>query len=116
MAAGRFGMAQSARSDCISCDRPDPIFRQGEMFDWEVFITSESGDEIGPCGSSSYQATSMDELRTTMRRLSPEASVWGRITRKVYDFGMVADTWSSREIFRASVDPAGAVRFERVAP
>ena len=42
------------------------------------------------------------------------ACVRGLITHKVYDFGMVADDWSRREIFRASLDLAGSVRFERV--
>src|SRR5437868_4281795 len=85
VAASRLGMAQSAQRDCLSCEGPDPRFVPGEMFDWEVFIDSRRGDEIGPCGSTSYQATSMDELRTAMRKLAPDTSVWGRITHKVFD-------------------------------
>jgi hypothetical protein len=102
VAAARFGMAESARQ------QPE------EMFEWEVFVTSGAGEELGPCGSSSFQATAMDALRTAMRRLPADACVRGLITHKVYDFGMVADDWSRREIFRASLDVAGSVRFERV--
>jgi hypothetical protein len=114
VAAARFGMAESARQDCLYCEGPAALHQPEEMFEWEVFVASGAGEELGPCGSSSFQATAMDALRTAMRRLPADACVRGLITHKVYDFGMVADDWSRREIFRASLDVAGSVRFERV--
>jgi hypothetical protein len=107
-------MAESARENCIYCDGTGAPRTPTEMFDWEVFAAAGEGDELGASGSSSFQATAMDALRTAMRRMPDEAEVWGRIVHKVYDFGAVADDWSHREIFRAVMDQAGSVRFERV--
>ncbi|MEV7012937.1 hypothetical protein [Streptosporangium sp. NPDC051022] len=84
------------------------------MFEWEVFLTAGT-DRLGPCGTSSWQASSMDALRMALRKLAPNTDAWGRITHRVYDFGLLPDDWSRRVIFRATVDPAGSVRFKRVA-
>ncbi len=105
-------MEQSAQEDCLFCERPRQLV---EMFEWEVFVTSEGTDRLGPCGISSGQATAMDTLRTTLARMNSNAAVWGRITHRIYDFGTMPDDWSRRVIFRATVDPAGSVRFKRVA-
>lgn len=103
--------AVSSVEDCLYCDGPEEV---AEMFEWETFAT-EGTDDLRACGTSSGQATSMDMLRTALLRLdSPTA--WGRITHRVYDFGIVPDDWSRRVIFRATVDPSGSVRFERIAP
>jgi hypothetical protein len=108
--AATLGEAVSSQVDCVYCDGPDPIV---EMFEWEVFITGDGVDEIGPCGISSGQATSMDALRTALRRMDRGGSPWGRITHRVYEFGAVPDDWSRRVIFKARLDPAGSVRLER---
>ncbi|GAA2875286.1 hypothetical protein GCM10010517_36130 [Streptosporangium fragile] len=113
MAAASLHMEASAREDCLYCDGAKQLV---EMFEWEVFLTAGGTDELGPCGISSGQATAMDTLRTTLRRMAAEATVWGRITHRVYDFGTVPDDWSRRVIFKATMDPAGEVRFERIAP
>ncbi|MEU9835997.1 hypothetical protein AB0D67_31055 [Streptosporangium sp. NPDC048047] len=105
-------MEPSAREDCLYCDGPSHVV---EMFEWEVFLASEGTDELGPCGISSGQATAMDTLRATLRRLPPGAPAWGRITHRVYDFCTMPDDWSRRVIFRATLDAAGSVRFERTA-
>jgi hypothetical protein len=58
----------------------------------------------------------MDELRKAMRDRSEDASaVLGRIVRSVYGLGAVPDEATRREVFRAYLDAAGSVRFERVA-
>ena len=112
IAAASMYMEQSAQEDCLFCEGQRQLV---EMFEWEVFVTSEGTDQLGPCGISSGQATAMDTLRTTLARMSSNAAVWGRITHRIYDFGTMPDDWSRRVIFRAAVDPAGSVRFERVA-
>ncbi|MFI9594553.1 hypothetical protein [Nonomuraea sp. NPDC052265] len=58
----------------------------------------------------------MDELRKAMRGMSVDAgAVLGRIVHSVYGLGAVPDEATRREIFRAYLDGAGSVRFERVA-
>ncbi|MEV7804498.1 hypothetical protein AB0O28_16275 [Microbispora sp. NPDC088329] len=110
VAAVSLGLATSSREDCLYCDGGQvPV----EMFEWEVFLTDNGTDELGPCGTSAGQATSMDELRKALRRMDPARQPWGRITHRVYDFGTVPDDWSRRIIFRATLDAAGQVRFER---
>ncbi|MEU4411393.1 hypothetical protein AB0F88_43410 [Streptosporangium sp. NPDC023963] len=109
VATSFLGGAVSSQEDCLYCDGPEPIV---EMFEWEVF-TSEGVDRLGPCGTSSGQATSMDELRKALRRMEPQPALWGRITRRLYDFGMAPGDWSRQVIFHATVDLAGSVRFER---
>lgn len=113
VAATLLGMAATSREDCLYCDGPEP---PAEMFEWEVFVTVGGVDELGPCGANSGQATSMDVLRSEMRRVDAgdPAIVWGRITHRVYEFGARPDDWVRRVIFRAAIDPAGAVRFQRV--
>lgn len=106
-------MELSAREDCLYCDGPEQLV---EMFEWEVFTTSNGTDDLGPCGISSGQATAMDTLRTALRQMAPNTGAWGRITHRVYDFGKVPDDWSRQVIFRATVDPAGSVRFTRTLP
>ncbi|MEQ4720164.1 hypothetical protein [Nonomuraea sp. B19D2] len=108
-------MASSAKEDCLHCDGPDQGSALGELFEWEVRIITGQSDELGPCGASPFQATAMDELRKAMRSMPEGAAVRGRIVRSVYDIGTTPDDHSCREIFRASLDPAGMVRFERVA-
>jgi hypothetical protein len=110
VAAATLGLATSSREDCLYCDRGQMLV---EMFEWEVFVTADGTDELGPCGTSSGQATSMDELRKALRRMDPARKPWGRITHRVYDFGTVPDDWSRRIIFRATLDAAGQVHFER---
>ncbi|WP_433352825.1 hypothetical protein ACQP25_06225 [Microtetraspora malaysiensis] len=104
------GYETSSREDCLYCDGPEPL---AEMFEWEVFLTADGIDEIGPCGTSSQQAASMDALRMALRQVPANAQAWGRITHRVYDFGTVPDDWSRRVIFKATLDAAGQVRFER---
>ncbi|MFK4035602.1 hypothetical protein ACI2LC_07365 [Nonomuraea wenchangensis] len=113
VAASGLGLAASAQEDCLQC--PGPAEAPQERFEWEVRITSEQGDALGPCGSSAFQATAMDELRKAMRGMPGDASIRGCIVHKVFDFGAGADGWSSRHIFRAYLDPAGSVLFQRVA-
>ncbi|MFI6741882.1 hypothetical protein ACIBI9_54000 [Nonomuraea sp. NPDC050451] len=113
VAASGLGLAASAQEDCLHC--PGPAETAQERFEWEVRITSEQGEALGPCGSSAFQATAMDELRKAMRGMPGDAAIRGSIVHKVFDFGAGADGWSSRHIFRAYVDPAGSVLFERVA-
>lgn len=112
VAASGFGLAASAREDCLHC--PTPTEAPHERFEWEVRVASVQGDALGPCGSSGFQATAMDELRKAMKAMPREAEFRGSIAHAVYDFGAGADCWSRREIFRAALDPAGSVRFERV--
>ncbi|GLW10327.1 hypothetical protein Misp01_54550 [Microtetraspora sp. NBRC 13810] len=104
------GEATSSQEDCVYCDGPDPVV---EMFEWEVFVTIDGVDEIGPCGTSSGQATSMDALRMALRRTDLGGKPWGRITHRIYEFGTFPDDWSRRVIFHATLDPAGSVRFKR---
>ncbi|MEU6409404.1 hypothetical protein [Microbispora sp. NPDC046933] len=110
VAAVALGLETSSREDCLYCDGGQVLV---EMFEWEVFVTADGTDVLGPCGTSAGQATSMDELRTALRRMDPARQPWGRITHRVYDFGTVPDDWSRRIIFRATLDAAGQVRFER---
>ncbi|MEV4242555.1 hypothetical protein ACWDOR_12100 [Streptosporangium canum] len=113
VAAMGLHMELSAREDCLYCAGPEQVV---EMFEWEVFTTSGGTDDLGPCGTSSGQAPSMDALRTALRQMAPNTGAWGRITHRVYDFGTVPDDWSRQVIFRATVDPAGSVRFTRTMP
>ncbi|MBF8192169.1 hypothetical protein ITP53_42130 [Nonomuraea sp. K274] len=113
MTASGLGLAASAQEDCLYC--PGPAETPHERFEWEVRVDAGQGEALGPCGSCAFQATAMDELRKAMRAMPRDAAIRGGIVHKVCDFGAGADGWSSREIFRASLDPAGAVRFERVA-
>ncbi|WP_371781247.1 hypothetical protein [Streptosporangium subroseum] len=110
VAAMGLHMELSAREDCLYCEGTQQVV---EMFEWEVFATAGI-DDLGPCGISSGQATAMDTLRTNLLRMAPNGVAWGRITHRIYDFGTVPDDWSRRVIFRATVDPAGSVRFKRV--
>ncbi|MFF0867902.1 hypothetical protein ACFYUV_39505 [Nonomuraea sp. NPDC003560] len=57
----------------------------------------------------------MDELRKAMRGMSDAGAVLGRIVHSVHGLGAVPDETTRREIFRAYLDAAGSVRFERVA-
>lgn len=112
--AAKLGLAASAQEDCLHC--AGPAETPQERFEWEVRVTSERGDDVlGPCGSSAFQATAMDELRKAMRSLPADDSVVGSIIHRVFDFGASSDGWSSRRIFRAYLDPAGSVLFERTA-
>ncbi|MEV6150542.1 hypothetical protein AB0L53_09385 [Nonomuraea sp. NPDC052129] len=111
VAAVMLGMASNAVAECPLCEGPERGTTGGEAFEWEVRV----GDELRACGSSSFQATAMDELRKAMRRMPEGSSVRGRITHSVYGLGAVADEASRREVFRAHLDPAGSVRFKRVA-
>ncbi|MEU0570312.1 hypothetical protein ABZ297_33680 [Nonomuraea sp. NPDC005983] len=113
VAASGLGLAASTQEDCLHCTGPAETPQ--ERFEWEVRIASEQGEALGPCGSSAFQATAMDELRKAMRGMPGDASIRGSIVHKVFDFGAGADGWSSRHIFRAYLDPAGSVLFERVA-
>ncbi|MFI6989581.1 hypothetical protein [Nonomuraea wenchangensis] len=108
--AAMLGEATSSQEDCLYCDGGQLLV---EMFEWETFLTNAGTDELGPCGATSGQATSMDELRKALRQMDPAREPWGRITHRVYDFGTVPDDWSRRVIFRATLDLAGSVRFER---
>ncbi|MGW0808344.1 hypothetical protein [Nonomuraea sp. NPDC002799] len=108
-------MATSAKEDCLFCDGSNQGGALGELFEWEVRLTAGQGEELGPCGASPFQATAMDELRKAMRGMPEGAAVRGRIVHSVRDFGALPDDHFRREIFRASLDPAGMVRFERVA-
>ncbi|MEV0382768.1 hypothetical protein [Nonomuraea sp. NPDC050643] len=110
--ASGLGLAASAQEDCLYC--PGPAETPQERFEWEVRVASEQGEALGPCGSSAFQATAMDELRKAMRGMPRDASIHGSIAHKVFDFGTATDGWASRDIFRAFLDPAGSVRFERV--
>ncbi|MEV6040295.1 hypothetical protein AB0L65_54945 [Nonomuraea sp. NPDC052116] len=110
--AAGVGLAASAREECLYC--PTPAETPHERFEWEVRVPSAQGEALGPCGSSAFQATAMDELRKAMRGMPRDVSIRGGIALMVYDFGAGDDGWSKREIFRACVDPAGSVRFERV--
>ncbi|MBB2914816.1 hypothetical protein FHS43_006128 [Streptosporangium becharense] len=112
VAATVLRMETSSREDCLYCDGAEQVI---EMFEWEVFLSANGTDQLGPCGTSSSQAASMDDLRMALRRLAANTGAWGRITHRLYDFGTVPDDWSRRVIFKATVDPAGSVRFERVA-
>ncbi|MCF6470465.1 hypothetical protein FAF44_18990 [Nonomuraea sp. MG754425] len=107
-------MAASAKEDCLFCGGLDQGGALGELFEWEVRLTAGQGEELGPCGASPFQATAMDELRKAMRGMPQDAAARGRIVHSVHDFGAAPDDHSRREIFRASLDPAGMVRFERV--
>ncbi len=111
--AAGMGLAASAQEECLHCQGPAETPQ--ERFDWEVRIPTQEGDVLGPCGSSGFQATAMDELRKAMRRIPGDASVQGTIVHKVYDFGAGPDAVSSRLIFRAYLDPAGYILFERLA-
>jgi hypothetical protein len=115
VAASTLGMASSAKEDCLYCDGADQGSALGELFEWEVHITAGHGEELGPCGATPFQATAMDELRKAMRGMPEGAAVRGRIVHSVYDIGAAPDDHSRREIFRASLDPAGMVRFTRVS-
>lgn len=115
VAASMLGMASSARTECDHCDGAEHAPPAGEAFEWEVRIGPGHGDELRACGSSRFQATAMDELRKAMRGMPEGTPVRGRIVRSVYGLGAVVDEVSRREIFRARLDPAGSVRFERVA-
>ncbi|MER5621093.1 hypothetical protein ABT061_08625 [Streptosporangium sp. NPDC002544] len=99
----------SAHEDCIYCGGTEQLV---EMFEWEVFTTAGT-DNLGPCGTSSGQAPSMDALRMALRQMAPNTAVWGRITHRVRDFSAVQDDWSRQVLFHATVDPAGSVRFDR---
>jgi hypothetical protein len=112
VAASALDLAASAQEDCLHC--PTTAEVPQERFEWEVRVTSPQGETLGPCGSCGFQATAMDELRKAMKAMPPEVEFRGSIAHAVYDFGAGADCWSRREIFRASLDPAGSVRFERV--
>lgn len=113
VAATGLGLAASAQEDCLHC--PGPAETPQERFEWEVRIPSKQGDALGPCGSAAFQATAMDELRKAMRGIPGDVSVRGSIVHKVFDFGAGPDALSSRHIFRAYLDPAGSVLFERTA-
>ncbi|MEO3795798.1 hypothetical protein ABGB14_36800 [Nonomuraea sp. B10E15] len=110
--ASGLGLAASAQEDCRSCTGSSETLREG--FSWAVRILTENGEIVGPSGWSGFQATAMDELRTAMRAMSREAAVRGSIWHTFHDFGAGESAQAQREIFRAYVDPAGSVRFERV--
>ncbi len=112
MAAAGLGLAASAQEDCLHCDGPTETPQEG--FEWEIRILGENGETPGLSGWTTFQATAMDELRTAMRSMERETPIKGIIRHRVYDFGVGGHTWTLREIFRAYVDPAGAVRFDRV--
>ncbi|MFB9472232.1 hypothetical protein ACFFR3_22200 [Nonomuraea salmonea] len=112
VAATGLGLAASAQEDCLHC--PGSAEAPQERFEWEVRIPSEQGDALGPCGSSAFQATAMDELRKAMRSMPGDVPVRGCIVHKVFDFGAGPDASSSRHVFRAYLDPAGSVLFERI--
>ncbi|MET9339348.1 hypothetical protein [Nonomuraea sp. NPDC003804] len=109
VAASRLGLATSVRQDCLYCEGAGV---PAERFEWEVFVGAKGGEALEASGTSPFQATAMDALRTAMRDLP--ANAWGQIRHQVYDVGAVADDHSSRIIFRAFLDAAGSVRFERV--
>jgi|GEM_PF-607159 hypothetical protein len=112
VAASMLGAAQSSREDCLQCDGPSPV---AERFEWEVLLPADDGGErLGPCGSTSGQATAMDELRKALRRIGPGQNARGRVVRRVFDFGVSIDDWRRDVIFEAVVDLAGSVRFTRV--
>ncbi|MFB4288968.1 hypothetical protein ACBI99_15095 [Nonomuraea sp. ATR24] len=110
--ASGLGLAASAQEDCLSCTGTPETPREG--FSWAIRVLTENGEVAGPMGWSAFQATAMDELRTAMRAMPREASIQGSIRHTFYDFGAGESAQSQREIFRAYVDPAGSVRFERV--
>ncbi|MGW7483482.1 hypothetical protein ACWGH8_33415 [Nonomuraea muscovyensis] len=109
------GVASSAQAECDHCDGAEHAPPAGEVFEWEVRVGAGAADELEACGSSPFQATAMDELRKAMRGMPAGAPVHGRITLSVYGLGAVVDEASRRKVFRAYLDPAGSVRFERVA-
>lgn len=113
VAASGLGLAASTQEDCLYCAGPADTPQEG--FEWEIRILGEGGEMPGPGGWSAFQATSMDQLRTAMRGMPREISIKGSIRHKFYDFGAGENAWAQREIFLAYVDPAGAVRFERVS-
>ncbi|MBB6346792.1 hypothetical protein FHU36_003301 [Nonomuraea muscovyensis] len=115
VAASKLGVVSSSTVECLYCDGAERDAAGGEVFEWEVRVQSGRSDELGPCGTSPFQATAMDELRKAMRSMSGGTAVLGRITHTVYGLGAVPDGESRHEIFRAYLDPAGSVRFERVA-
>ncbi|GAA5086058.1 hypothetical protein HNP84_009624 [Thermocatellispora tengchongensis] len=105
------GTATSSREDCLYCDGPAPTL---EMFDWEVLLPAEGGEErVSASGANSGQATAMDELRNALRRTEPREGAWGRITRRTYEFGAPVDDWRRELVFTAVLDLAGSVRFTR---
>ncbi|WP_433500208.1 hypothetical protein ACQP1K_07850 [Sphaerimonospora sp. CA-214678] len=112
VAAAVLGLATSSREDCLYCDGGQ---LPAEMYEWEVYSLINGAPQLGPCGTSVGQATCMDELRKTLRRLNPETQPYGRIIHRVYEFGALPDDWSRKVIFRATLDAAGQVRFERTA-
>jgi hypothetical protein len=110
--ASGLGLAASAQEDCLFCiGSPE---RQREGFSWTVRVLTKNSEVAGPSGWSGFQATAMDELRTAMRAMPRESSIRGSIRHTCYDFGAGENAQAHREIFRAYVDPAGSVRFERV--
>lgn len=110
VAGALLGMLASSQEDCVYCEGAAPLV---EMFDWEVFMGPDGVDAPGPCGTTSGQASSMDALRTALRQMDPRVQPRGRIMHRVHEFGVMPDDWSRRVIFRATVDPAGTVRFIR---
>ncbi|WP_232320029.1 hypothetical protein [Herbidospora daliensis] len=104
------GLETSAPEDCLFCDGP---LQMSEMYEWEVFHSIGGTDRIGPCGTTSQQASSMDELRAALRQTPADVSVWGRIKRRAYRFGFVQDDRDCEVLFHATLDGAGQVRFER---
>ncbi|SEL57598.1 hypothetical protein [Nonomuraea pusilla] len=113
MAASGLGLAASAQEDCLYCLGPAETPREG--FEWAIRIRTEDGETPGPSGWSAFQPTAMDALRTAMRAMPRGLSVEGSIRHKFYDFGAGESAWAQREVFRAYLDPAGSVRFERVS-
>ncbi|GLX96764.1 hypothetical protein [Herbidospora sp. NBRC 101105] len=108
--ATAIGQGNSSREDCLCCDGPpSPV----EMFEWETFKTLGSTNEPGACGTTSGQASTMDALRTALRKMN-STDAWGQITLRVHDFNVLPDNWSRNLIFTATVDSAGTVHFERV--
>ncbi|NUW33862.1 hypothetical protein HTZ77_20845 [Nonomuraea sp. SMC257] len=116
VAASKLGVASSSTVECLFCDGAEcGAAASGEVFEWEVRIQSGCSESLGSCGSSPFQATAMDELRKAMRGVAGDAAVCGRIVHSVYGLGGTADGESRHEVFRAYLDTAGSVRFERVA-
>ncbi|MER7506653.1 hypothetical protein AB0L05_41640 [Nonomuraea pusilla] len=114
VAAAALGMASSVVVECLHCDGTEQTSPEGEVFEWEVRIDAGAGDELGASGFSPFQATAMDELRKAMRTAPDGVFVYGRIILRLSGVGDASGEVSRREVFRASLDPAGSVRFERV--
>lgn len=79
----------------------DPV---AVVYEWEVF---RDGDLLGPCGTNEFSTTAMERLAEALRAVGCPA--WGRISRRVFLYGMPPHDRSLRVMIRADLDEAGAL-------